>query len=193
MTTGLLTVTHFLLNIFFSLVIFILWIRLFLRYYRISTLHPISQLIYRVTNPVLAKLERMIYPKGQLLPRYDWVCFVFLLIVEWLKFSLLALIMLGGLLPLHYLFIYIAADLIVQPCNLLFYALVIRVIMSWVNPLWRQHPAADILLFMTEPLISLGRRIIPDISGFDFSPFIIMVILKVITLFVQATLPIPFF
>ncbi|HFD2358171.1 TPA: YggT family protein, partial [Legionella pneumophila] len=37
--------------------------------------------------------------------------------------------------------------------------------------------------------LRLGRIIVPDISGFDFSPFIIMVILKIITLFLSASLP----
>ena len=84
--------------------------------------------------------------------------------------------------------LYVLADLIIQPCNLLFYAILIRVIMSYVNPKW-QHPATDFLRIITEPLLILGRKIIPDISGFDFSPIIMMIILKIITLFIGASLP----
>ena len=60
--------------------------------------------------------------------------------------------------------------------------------MSYANPGWR-HPIADFLRVLTEPLFILGRRLVPDISGFDFSPFVVMVILKIISLFINASLP----
>ena len=60
--------------------------------------------------------------------------------------------------------------------------------MSWINPRW-QHPLADLLRLVTEPLLRLGRRIIPDISGFDFSPYVMLIMLKVITLFISESLP----
>ena len=72
-------------------------------------------------------------------------------------------------MPILFILLYVLADLIIQPCNLLFYAIIIRVIMSYANPGW-QHPLADFLRLLTEPLLILGRKIIPDISGFDFSP-----------------------
>ncbi len=87
-----------------------------------------------------------------------------------------------------YIVLYVVADLIIQPCNLLFYAILIRVIMSYVNPYW-QHPLNDFLRIVTEPLLSRGRRLIPIMANIDFSPFIIMLILKVITLFISASLP----
>lgn len=189
--TGLLTVTHFLVSLVFSLFLFVLWIRLFLRYYRVSTLHPVSQVIYRFTNPLLSPVEKLFYPKKKPLPRYDWTCLALIIIVEFIKFTLLGLLIYKTVLPILYLTIFVLADLIIQPCNLLFYALLIRIIMSWINPQWRQNPAADILIYITEPLINMGRKIIPDISGFDFAPFIIMIILKVITLFIEASMPIP--
>ena len=83
---------------------------------------------------------------------------------------------------------YLLADLIIQPCDMLFFAILIRVIMSFVDPNW-QGPIADCLRIVTEPLLKLGRKIVPNISGFDFSPFIILMILKVITLFINANLP----
>lgn len=189
MMTGLLTITHFLISIFFNLFLFVLWIRLFLRYYRISSLHPVSQVIYQFTNPLLAPIERRLYPGHKRLPQYDWSCFGLIVIVEFIKFILLGALVYSALLPVTYLICFVIADLIIQPCNLLFYALLARIIMSWINPLWRHHPASDLLVYITEPLIHLGRKIVPNISGFDFAPFVIMVILKVITLFIQASMP----
>lgn len=186
--SGFLAVGYFLVSLFFSLLLIILWARVFLRYFRISALHPVSQMINRFSDPIIRPLEGRIPVKNKLSNPYDWLSLALIVVVEVIKFSLLALILFGRLLPLGYLVILTLADLIIQPANFLFYLILIRVIMSWVNPSW-QNPVADVIKQITDPLLNLGRRIVPDISGFDFSPFIIMIILKIITLFISASLP----
>lgn len=186
--SGLLTVGYFLFALFFSLISFVLWTRIALRYFRISALHPISQGIYALTNPILLPLSEML-AKAKMRPsRYDWPCFSVLVLVELLKFIAIGTLFLGAKLPWSFVPLYTLADLIVQPCNLLFYAVIIRVVMSWVNPHW-QHPAADVIKRVTDPLYHLSRRIVPIASGFDFAPFIILILLEVITLFIRASLP----
>ncbi|MCC5014184.1 MULTISPECIES: YggT family protein [Legionella] len=186
---GLMAVTYFLISLFFNLFLFVLWLRLILRYFHVSSLHPVHQAINKLTDPLLGPLERLIgtekLPAKQ---RYDWVCFGLLIVVEIIKFIVLGLLLYKTLMPISYILLFSVADLIVQPCNLLFYMILIRVVMSWVNPAW-QHPANDIIKMVTDPLLDLGRRLVPDISGFDFSPFIVLIILKVITLFMSASMP----
>ncbi|KTD31728.1 YggT family protein [Legionella moravica] len=186
--SGFTAVGIFLTSLFFGLVILTLWLRIALRYFKVSALSPLSQVVLSVTDPVIRPIQtlfKLTYQPGQ---KYDWMAFVILIIVEFLKITILSLLAFHTLIPIGYLLLYIAADLIIQPCDLLFYAILIRVIMSYVKPGW-QHPVADFLRLLTEPLLILGRKIVPDISGFDFSPFIIMIILKVITLFISASLP----
>ena len=185
---GLLVVGYFLFALFFSLLVFVLWTRIALHYFRISTLHPVSQTINALTNPIIMPLNHMFGISKTRINRYDWACFCVLVVVELLKFTAIGSIFIGARLPWSFLPLYTLADLIVQPCNLLFYAIIIRVVMSWVNPGWH-HPIADLLRIVTEPLLRFGRRIIPNISGFDFSPYFMMVALKVITLFISASLP----
>lgn len=188
---GLLSVGVFLTTLIFSLILFVLWVQVILRYYRVSLLHPVSLAVYRITSPVMGPIARRVSGNKKRPPRYDWVCLGFIVLIEFLKFLLLGWLTYQIVIPFAYLMLFVLADLIVQPCNLLFYALLIRVILSWVNPQWRLHPAAGVLTLVTDPLILLGRKIIPDISGFDFAPFIIMIILKVITLFISANMPLP--
>ena len=185
---GLIAVGYFLFTVFFSLLTFVLWTRIALRYFHVSSLHPVSQAITGLTNPIITPIAHLLSLTKTRSSRYDWPCFLLLIVVEFIKFMLIFPLFFGAMLPWIFVPIYIVADLIVQPCDLLFYAVVIRVIMSWVNPRW-QHPLADILRLVTEPLFRLGRRIIPDISGFDFSPFLVMILLKVITRFISASLP----
>ncbi len=186
--SGFTAVGFFLTSLFFGIIIFTLWLRIAIRYLRFSVLNPFSRLIYSLTDPIIKPLNGLFKLKYQPGQKYDWMAIAVLIIIEFLKIICLSLLLLGGIIPFVYILIYVLADLIIQPCDLLFYAILIRVIMSYVNPGW-QHPVADFLRLLTQPLLILGRKIIPDISGFDFSPFIMMVILKVITLFISASLP----
>ncbi|MCW8444263.1 YggT family protein [Fluoribacter gormanii] len=186
--SGIIAVMIFVVSLFFSLVIFSLWLRIALRYLRVSALHPVHQLIYKATNPIVNPIQlisKQPYKPGQ---KYDTPAIITLVLVELLKIICISLLALHGIIPIVFIFIYIIADLIIQPCDILFFAILVRVIMSFVNPNW-QGPVADLLRLLTEPLLKLGRKIVPDISGFDFSPFIILVLLKIITLFISANLP----
>ena len=185
--SGLITVGYFLFTLFFNLVVFLLWARIALRYFRVSTLNPVSQSIQKLTSPFLGSLKNLDANKRRL-PRYDWVCFGALILIELLKFLGIDLLFMASKLPWTLIPLYALADLVIQPCNLMFYAILIRVIMSWVNPRG-QHPVMDLLGLVTDPLLHLGRLIIPDISGFDFSPYIMLIILEVITLFIGSCLP----
>lgn len=184
--SGLLAVGYFLFALLFSLLVFVLWARIALRYFKVSPLHPMSQAIHRLTDP-LVMAHHTPLKKGPR-SRYDWPCFCVLVLVELLKFIALGALFLGAMLPWSFVPLYTVADLIVEPCNLLFYAVLVRVIMSWINPTWH-HPLADLLRIVTEPALRLGRQLLPERAGFDFSPIVVMVVLKIITLFISASLP----
>lgn len=188
--SGFTAVGFFLVSLFFGMIIFVLWLRIALRYLRVSALSPFGRLIHSVTDPVIRPFGLVIKPLYKPGQRYDWPAFAVLILVELIKILCLSLLAFHAIIPVLFIGVYILADLIIQPCDLLFYAIIIRVIMSYVNPTW-QHPVADFLVRLTEPLLRLGRMIVPDISGFDFSPFIMVIILKVITLFIGASLPWP--
>lgn len=186
--SGFTVVGFYLASLFFGLIIFSLWLRIALRYLRVSSLNQFNKLVYTLTNPLIQPLNIVLKQKHQPSQKFDWMAFIILIVVELIKILILSLIMFHAIIPFVFIILYVIADLIIQPCNILFYAILIRVLMSYANPGW-QHPVADILRLLTEPLLILGRKIIPDISGFDFSPFIMMIILKIITLFIGAYLP----
>lgn len=186
--SGLLSVAYFLTTLTFSLALFILWARLALRYFKVSALHPVAHSIYNLTDPLIKPIDQLILQDKKARKPYDWACLALIVIVELIKFIILGLILYGTILPISYLIMFVFTDLIVQPCNLLFYIILIRVIMSWVNPVW-QHPIADVMKVISDPILIFARRLIPDISGIDFSPFVVMVLLKVVTLFMSASMP----
>lgn len=186
--SGITAVLVFIISLFFSLIIFSLWLRIALRYLHVSTLHPVSQLIYKITNLLVNPIQLVLRLKYQPRQKYDIPAVITLIIVEVCKILILSLFAFHTIIPALYIAIYVLADLIIQPCDILFWAILFRVIMSFANPGW-QGPIADFLYLLTEPLLKPSRKIIPDIAGFDFSPFFIMVLLKIITLFISGSLP----
>jgi YggT family protein len=187
--SGLSTVGYFLISTTFGLITFILWLRFGLRYFRISPLHPVRQMVQRFTDPLFIPINKALQLHLTAFQRIDWICLAVLAGIGWLKFLLLSTLYFGHARIWLVTGAYTLADLISQPCDLLFYALLIRVIMSWVNPHW-QHPLATLLYGVTEPLLQGIRQTLPVvIAGLDFSPFILMILLRVITVFVGASLP----
>lgn len=186
--SGLTAVGLFVVSLAFSVLIFSIWLRMALRYFRVSAINPLSQLIHTITDPLVIPVQRLLKLTPKPGKKYDTASIIVLVLVEILKIFILSMIAFHGLMPIGYFIMYVIADLIIQPCDLLFFAILIRVIMSFVNPAWN-GPIESFLRTLTDPLLKLGRKIIPDISGFDFSPFIMLMILKVITLFINANLP----
>lgn len=184
--SGITAVMLFAVSLFFSLLLYSLWLRLAIRYFRISSLNPVSQLVYTVTDPLVHPIQKILKPQpGQ---QYDIATITILILAEIVKILILSLLAFHAIMPIGYFLAYIVADLIIQPCDLLFFAILIRAIMSFVKPGW-SGPVADFLRIITEPLLMRARKIIPDVSGFDFSPFVCLLTLKMITIFVSASLP----
>jgi len=186
--SALSSVGYFLFTLFFNILVYALWIRLGLRYMRFSSLHPISQLIQTVTNPLVSPINKLFGQKPPIKIEYGTA--LVLIAVELIKFFLIGLFFFSQSFPWSVILIFTVADLMVHPLNLLFYMIIIRVIMSWVQPHW-QHPLNDVLSSFTNPILRYAQRLIPVIAGFDFSPFFVLIFIKVISIFISSSLPIP--
>lgn len=63
--------------------------------------------------------------------------------------------------------------------NALFFAILGRVLMSWVDPTGSMR-ISQILHELTEPVLGPIRNILPPIGMFDFSPIVAMLLLQLI-------------
>jgi len=180
---ALTSVGYFLVTTLFGLVTFVLWVRLFIRYFSIGPFNPFVQSIYQLTNPVIIPLQRHITRSALVKSRYDLACFVLLVGCELFKFTLLNVFFLNQPLSIPFLALNVIASLIIEPCNILFYAIIARALMSWFSP-QAQHPMLAILFAITEPLLRAFRRLLPSVGAFDFSPLAAIITLQVIELLV---------
>jgi len=80
-----------------------------------------------------------------------------------------------------------AADIVRLMLNVFFWAIVIRVVMSWVNPGGR-NPVNSLVGSLTEPLLERARRILPPMSGFDLSLIPVLIVLQLAQILVVASL-----
>ena len=57
------------------------------------------------------------------------------------------------------------------------------VIISWIQ-LPPSHPVASFLHTMTEPLLAPIRQLLPAMGGIDFSPFVLLIAIRMVRGFV---------
>ena len=186
--SGMSAVSYFLFSIGFSFILFVLWARFALIFFRVNAFSPLSQTIFRLTNPILLPiyfcLSRLIRQKS----RYDWSCLVGIFIIELIKYALMGPFFMHTVLPAILIFMLSVVSMVVDPCGFLFYAILARVILSWVSPT-TGSPFIELIYAITEPMLYRIRRALPSTGGLDFSPLIAMVLLKIVTLFLTTTFP----
>ena len=148
--------------------------------------NPISQAVFRATDPVVRVLRSFI-------PGYKGVDFSSLIlafIVQFIAISV-TILLYGGTIPsigfiITWSFIGVLNFIIL----FYYYALIASIIMSFVmmfsgnmNP----HPILLLVWQITEPIMAPFRRVIPPMGGLDFSPIFIFLIIGLIRNFIYQT------
>ena len=172
----------FLIQTLFGFYILAVMLRFLLQWVRADFYNPLAQFLVKLTNPPLLPLRRVI-PGLMGLDMAAVVLMLGLQIVELLLIFYLTAhsIKLPGLLLLA------VAQLLGLLIDVLFWAVIIQAILSWVNPDPYQ-PAVRLLYQLTEPILRPARRMIPLISGLDLSPILVLVVLHLLKLLLVAPL-----
>lgn len=164
----------FLVQVLFGLYAAIVLLRLLLQLVRADFYNPLSQFIVRATRPALNPLRRLIPAMGGL----DTAS----LVLAWLVVSLEQLLVIAlsgaGFQPLAAV-LYAIPELITLLINIFLFAILIQVIISWVNP-GSYNPAVGLIHSLTAPLLAPVRRRLPDMGGLDLSPLVVMLGLVVL-------------
>jgi len=164
----------FLINTVFGMYILIVMLRFLLQLVRGDFYNPLSQFLVKATSPVLVPLRRVI--PG--LFGIDFASVLLLVVLQILQIVLVGLIKGYAFQPLG-LVVMSIAELASLTLNVFFFSILIQVILSWVNP-GTYNPVTSLLYSLNEPLLGPARRLIPPVSGFDFSPLVVGVALKLL-------------
>jgi YggT family protein len=159
----------FLIRTLLGLYIAVVLIRFLLQWARADFYNPVSQFIVRVTSPVLRPLRKFIPGYGGL----DTASLVLAWILQSVEMALIAMLLGYTLFPIGALLWSVPA-LIELAIDIFLFAILIRVILSWVNP-DPYNPASGLLERLTDPLLRPARRLIRPIGGVDLSPMAAMI------------------
>lgn len=164
----------FLIETIFGLYILAVMLRVLLQVVRADFYNPVSQFLVKVTNPPLIPLRRIIPGFGGI----DFPAIVLMLIIQLVEVLLIVLVQ--SVSPAFSGLVILAiAKLLFLLSNVFLFAILIQVVISWVNP-GAYNPVVSLLYSLNEPLLSRARRILPPISGFDLSPIIVLIFLQLI-------------
>lgn len=156
-------------------------LRFIMQWVRASYYNPLSQFVYKVTNPLVVPARRILPSIRGL----DTPTLVVLIALEILLTFLL--LRLAGLpLPAAQVLFYSLLRLIALAIWFYTGALIIYVLLSWFGNRGI-NPIAELLGDLVEPLLRPARRLLPPIGGLDLSPLIVIVLLQAATI----ALPLP--
>jgi YGGT family. len=174
----------FLVNALLDLALSVMLLRVLLQLARADFYNPISQLVWRITQPVTRPLQRLI-------PRWRTLDLAGTLLLYLLALIYIQVIAsLWGFSPgLVTTLVQALFKLISLTLNLYTLSLFAQAILSWVGP-GVSNPAANVLWSLNEPLLRPVRSVLPTIGGLDLSPIPVMLVLQALDRFLPLS---PFF
>ena len=158
--------------LFLSACQFIILLRFFCQACKVNYYNPVTQSIVKLSGYLVKPFE---YIGLNLTPYF---LFIILFLFTFLKLYL-PLIYSSQTYPLGNLFIISLGYLLRDIINIYWYLIVISAIKSWFN-VFVSHPIFGLVDELCEPIYRITRSIVPALSGIDFSPIIILVLLQIL-------------
>ncbi len=172
----------FLIHTLFGFYILVVMLRFLLQWVRADFYNPLVQFLVKLSNPPLIPMRRFIPGFMGL----DMAAVILMLGLQMLEL-LLVLSLSDYNINLPGLLVLALAEWLGLLITVFFWAVIIRVIMSWVNQHPR-HPLVVVVSQLTDPIMRPAQNILPVISGFDLSPILVMIGLQLLNLLLVAPL-----
>ena len=162
----------FLIETLFSLYIAALMLRVLLEAVGAEYYNPVSQVLLKVTEPLVGPLGRVIPRIG----RFNTAAVVLLFVIQTVAVVLVMAI--SGFTPDPLQALVIAFFRLVRMLLVMYMVLIIaEVILSWVGGGLR-HPIIPLIYQLTRPVLSPIQRVVPNIAGIDLSPLIVIIAIQ---------------
>ena len=162
----------FLIDTLCSLYIMAVLLRFLLQWCGADFYNPISQFLVKITHPPLRIMRRFVPSIGKI----DSSSLVLMLSLQMAAdFSILLLK--GVYINIGALAILSMTQLISLLLNVLVFSVFARAVLSWVNP-GAFYAAASIVEALSNPILNLCRKMIPNLGGIDLSPLAALLLLQ---------------
>jgi YggT family protein len=163
----LLNPVEFLVQAVLGIVMLFLLLRFLLQLCHADFYNPLSQIVLKVTQPVLQPLRRAI-PGNK---RVDGASLVLLLVLQLVTLAIVSSLRGMSLGPGGLLF-WSLAELATMLVNVYFVSVIAQALLSWFNP--GRTPLVTVLHDLNRPLLGPVRRLLPPFSGIDLSPIAVL-------------------
>jgi YggT family protein len=174
MMLGLNDAAIFVIQTLGSLYLLIVLLRFILQLVRANFYNPLCQFAVKATQPLLKPLRRVIPSMFGL----DMSSLVLALIVQMALFAVILLLS-GYQVDVLFLAPWALIGIFALFLKVLFWAMIISVILSWVAP-GSHNPGAELVQQITEPVLAPFRRIVPNLGGLDISPIFAFIALQLL-------------
>jgi len=162
----------FLVETLFSLYIAALMLRVLLEAVGADYYNPVSQVLLKVTQPLVGPLARIIPRLG----RFNSAAVVLLVIIQTISVVLVMAISGFAADPLQALML--ALFRLIRMLLVMYMVLIIaEVILSWVGGAMR-HPIIPLIYQLTRPVLQPIRHVLPTIAGLDLSPLVAIIAIQ---------------
>lgn len=152
--------------------LYIVLLRFWMQWVRADFRNPLGQFIIAVTNPLVIPLRKILPSVGAIDTATVFLAYCVALLKVYLLFLFNQISP-----PLLSLLIYTLGELIQHGIFILFAAIFVQIIVSWINP-HSYHPIVSIARSIAEPIMAPARKIIPPIGGLDLSPILVIIFLQ---------------
>jgi len=167
----------YLLNIALTLGVGLFLIRLFLHLVKANFRNPITEVIAKITNPIILPLRKVFPAVGKI----DSASVIATILASLIMIVILLLV--RGI-PV--------AELIERPLDILWMSLknllslslqlywiliLFSILLSWIQQ-GNHSPITSFIHELTEPLLAPVRRLIPPIGGMDISPIPVIILIS---------------
>jgi len=173
---------EFIITTLFSLYILAVMLRFLLGLVRADFYNPISQFLVRITNPLLIPLRKILPGFGKV----DVAAIVLMLVLS-VAMLLVIVLLRGTAVSVLPLLLMAVGELVMLAINVFLVAIIVQVIISWINP-GSYNPVNALLDSLTRPILRPIQRIIPPLSGIDLSPLFALIGLQVLKMLIQPLL-----
>ena len=169
----------FIVQTVFGLYLTMVIIRFMLQLAKADFYNPIAQAVVKLTQPFVSLLQKVMPRTG----RFSLATLVLGFLVQMLL--ILVVLIIAGFGPPNPLDLvaWSIIGLASQVLDLLFFAILASIVLSWLAP-QTKHPGAFLLHQLTEPVMSPARRMLPNLGGLDFSPILVFIMINLVDMLV---------
>jgi YggT family protein len=173
----------FVINALTSLYLLVLLLRFWLPLLRADFRNPLAQGIFKLTSPLVIPVRRIVPAVGRL----DTATILVTVAFQCLA-MLLILFIQGDSADFATILLVALIKLAMLSVNIFAYAILIRVVLSWISP-GQYNPATAIIGTLTDPVLRPFQRLIPPLGGIDLTPMFAMISLFALNILIGGLFP----